>query len=80
MDKLAGWHGPLDRVEEANELLMAMSLHALADDLAPGVPLVSSLGRLRRYGTALARTAESGGEEIRLRSDESRRAAAVTGT
>ena len=34
MDELAGRHGPLDRIEEADELLMAMLLHAPADDLA----------------------------------------------
>ena len=34
MDELAGRHGRLDRVEEADELLMPMLLHATADDLA----------------------------------------------
>src|SRR5579864_8775991 len=34
MDEFASWHGPLDRVEEADELLMPMLLHAPADDLA----------------------------------------------
>jgi hypothetical protein len=34
MDEFAGWHGCLDRVEEADELLMPMLLHAMSDDLA----------------------------------------------
>ena len=32
MDEFAGRYGPLDRVEKANELLMAVLLHATADD------------------------------------------------
>jgi hypothetical protein len=34
MDDLAGRHGRFDRVEEADELLMAMLLHATTDDCA----------------------------------------------
>ena len=34
MDHLAGRDGPLDGVDEADELLMAMAGHAAADDLA----------------------------------------------
>jgi len=34
MDGLVPRHPGLDEVEEANELLMALALHALADDLA----------------------------------------------
>ena len=34
MDQLAGWHGGLDGVEEADELLMPMALHAAADHCA----------------------------------------------
>ncbi|GJD86453.1 hypothetical protein HPGCJGGD_4360 [Methylobacterium haplocladii] len=30
----AGWHGRLDRIEEADELLMPVALHAAADHLA----------------------------------------------
>ena len=34
MDQFAGRHGGLDGVEEADELLVAMLLHAAADDAA----------------------------------------------
>ena len=34
MDELAGRDGRLDRVEEADELLVPVLLHAAADDLA----------------------------------------------
>ena len=34
VDELAGWHLRLDGVEEADELLMAVALHAAADDRA----------------------------------------------
>ena len=34
MDQLPGRNRPLDSVEEANELLVPVSLHAAADDLA----------------------------------------------
>ena len=34
VDDLAGWDIRFDRVEEADELLMAVALHAAADDLA----------------------------------------------
>src|SRR5579862_625726 len=34
MDGPFGWRSGIDDVEEADELLMAMALHALADDLA----------------------------------------------
>jgi hypothetical protein len=34
MDRLVGRHLPLDGIEKADELLMAMALHAAADDLA----------------------------------------------
>jgi hypothetical protein len=34
MDDLAGGDVGFDRIEKANELLMAMALHAAADDLA----------------------------------------------
>ena len=34
VDDLAGWDGRLDRVEEADELLMPVALHAAADHLA----------------------------------------------
>ena len=34
MDELAGGHGGLHPIEEADELLMPMALHALADDRA----------------------------------------------
>jgi hypothetical protein len=32
LDQLAGRHGALDGIEEADELLMPVPLHALADD------------------------------------------------
>ena len=32
MDHLAWWYGSLDGVEEADQLLMAVALHAAADD------------------------------------------------
>ena len=34
VDHLAGWHGPLDGCDEADELLMPMARDAAADDLA----------------------------------------------
>jgi hypothetical protein len=34
VDQLAGWHGGLDPVEEADELLVPVPRHALADDAA----------------------------------------------
>ena len=34
VDHLAGRHGPLDGCDEADELLMPMTRHAAADDLA----------------------------------------------
>src|SRR6202042_513339 len=34
VDHLAGWHGPLNGCDEADELLMPMARHAAADDLA----------------------------------------------
>ena len=34
VDHLAGWHGPLDGCDEADELLMPMARHAAADHLA----------------------------------------------
>ena len=34
MDELAGWHGRLDCVEEADEFLMPVLLHAATDNLA----------------------------------------------
>jgi hypothetical protein len=34
VDDLAGWDVGFDRIEEANELLMAATLHATADNLA----------------------------------------------
>src|SRR6516225_1925983 len=55
MDQLAGWHGGLDGAEEADELLVAMLLHATADHAAVQhiesgkqcggtVPLVDAMG------------------------------------
>ena len=32
MDSLAGWDGALDRIEETDELLVAVVLHAAAED------------------------------------------------
>ena len=49
MDEFAGRHGPLDRVEEADELLMAVLLHAKADDLA-----VQHVERGRQRGGAVS--------------------------
>ena len=34
VDDLAGWDGAFDGIEEADELLMTMTLHALAEDFA----------------------------------------------
>jgi hypothetical protein len=34
VNELAVWHGRLDRIEEADELLMPVTLHAAADDRA----------------------------------------------
>ena len=34
VDHLAGWRGPLDGRDKADELLMPMAGHAAADDLA----------------------------------------------
>ena len=34
VDHLAGRHGALDRIEEAEELLVPVALHALADEAA----------------------------------------------
>ena len=49
VDQLAGGHGALEGIEEADELLMAMARHALPDDRA-----VEHVERREQRGRAVA--------------------------
>ena len=54
MHQLAGWHPGLDGVEEADELLVAVTLHAATDDVA-----VYHVERGEQGGGAVGRNASS---------------------